>query len=74
MRDEEWEEDAGSRNEGLYFDFGKYRGLSIEEVPDSYLQWIVDNFEEDRPRDATWIAAARTELDARDDSGYHIYD
>jgi hypothetical protein len=41
------------RSNGKFFDengvlkFGKYKGYSIEDVPDTYLQWIEDNTNSD---------------------------
>lgn len=49
--------------------FGKYEGEDIEEVPDSYLEWVVSNFDKGK-----WLHAAEDELERRAETGEYIED
>jgi hypothetical protein len=43
--------------------FGKYKGRSIDEVPQDYLEWVVDSFDK-----SVWIIEAARELITRGDA------
>lgn len=48
--------------------FGKYQGMTIEEIPSGYLRWIVLNNEDELQE------AARAEFQWRTDHGKHFWD
>ena len=54
---------------GEILTFGKYEGEDIEEVPDSYLEWVVANFDKGR-----WLHLAEDELERRQEEGICIED
>jgi hypothetical protein len=37
--------DRGGRYGEVVLGFGKYRGQALKDVPESYLLWVLDNFE-----------------------------
>jgi hypothetical protein len=43
--------------------FGKFRGRDLRDVPDSYLEWLIDNLN----LDGWLLTAVRRELQSRDD-------
>lgn len=46
---------------------GKYSGREIEDVPSSYLKWVVENLEGEE-----LLEAAEEELRCRDDHASHF--
>ena len=55
-------------NDGtMIMPFGKHKGKTIEELPSSYLSWMVENFDEEHLLDA-----ADAELRFRDKHDTHI--
>lgn len=54
-------------NRNHILDFGKYKGEKISEVPDSYLEWMIEEFEVDY-----WAELAEKEMNWRYENGGHI--
>jgi hypothetical protein len=52
-----------SDGNGFYFTFGMHEGEYLSEVPEDYLEWIVENFEDNEDV----VELAQEELDKRDD-------
>ena len=44
---------------------GKFKGKDIEEIPNSYLIWVAENWKEKTPRDVEVIKAADKEVQFR---------
>ena len=49
--------------------FGKYEGQDIEEVPDSYLEWVCANFDKGK-----WLHLTEDELERRVETGEYVED
>ena len=56
----------------LTMPFGLHCGCTIESIPNSYLQWMIDNLDEGKYNNADLIASAETELAYRKDHGVYI--
>lgn len=54
----------------LTVNFGKYKGKTIEEIPSSYLKWMISTIEDKEDL----IAGAETELQYRTDHNEHFED
>ena len=46
-------------------DFGKYRGQSLQEIPDNYLEWCLSSFREGTPTGDEWLPLMRQEAQRR---------
>lgn len=52
--------------------WGKYAGEDLEDVPNSYLEWLDENMVLRNNRDVSIHAAIRKELKDRDETGFFI--
>jgi len=53
----------------LVWNFGKYKGWKMDELPSSYLKWASENFSND-----TWAAACDVVWNYREQTGTHRED
>jgi len=52
-------DDESEGSNAYVFDFGKHNGIRLEDVPESYLMWLVGNESVWKKRPALWRALAR---------------
>jgi len=50
----------------MYITFGDHKGKPISDVPSSYLKWIAENFDEDKPWKKRLVEAADKEWQWRE--------
>ena len=55
-------DDESEGSNAYVFDFGKHKGVRIEDVPESYLMWLVTNESIWKKRSDLWRALARNGL------------
>lgn len=59
---------VGQPDGSMIMPFGKYEGEAIEDIPSSYLRWLVESLDDDK---ADLIEAAEAELQYRDNYRCH---
>jgi hypothetical protein len=47
---------------GAIFPFGRYKGVDIEDIPDSYLKWSIDVLDEKKYNNKNIISECEREL------------
>lgn len=49
--------------------FGKHKGEKLEDLPDDYLEWLVDNLEPEKYNNAKVIEECQNQLSMRQGQG-----
>lgn len=55
-------------NREKIINFGKFEGTQLQNIPNDYLEWIINNFDEDD----IWYYSAEKELEFRQEEGIFI--